>query len=412
MGFMFREATSFNQLLPLWDTSSVTFMDGMLYDATSFNQPLPLWDTSSVSYMSGLLYGTSLSDCNKALIASLWSAKRKWACSDTSYHGGCADYGSWSQDTSVCPSPLPPSPPSEQPTAPSPPTSTTPTATTDISLTLTVAGTLEAFDADAQASFKSNLAAQLDGISPSDITLQVSAASVRVVATVSAPSEAVATAALSDLRELASSVVVLTVALKVTVVAVVAVEAAPAMVEGVAQSQDTTQSGSGGSGGIAVVIGAAGGGILLVLLVLLILRRKRRAGTEGAPVYSTSASVDASEIDLESSNANEKEHAHEDTAAQSSAAGSSSSAPSQSLLATFAAGPLGIGLSNRSDGAVVVASVGEGSAAQAQGVCVDSVVLEVSGESTSGVYKAGVLAMIESAPRPLTLKFVQLDAHV
>ena len=172
-------------------------------------------------------------------------------------------------------------------------------AATDVSLTLTVAGPLEAFDADAQATFKSNFAAQLDGISPSDITLQVSAASVRVVAAISAPSEAVATAALSDLTELASSADALSAALKVTVEAV---EAAPAMVEGVAQSQDTTQSGSGGSGGIAVVIGAAGGGILLVLLIGLVVRRKRRAGTEGAPVYSTSASGDTSEIDLESSN--------------------------------------------------------------------------------------------------------------
>ena len=100
-------------------------------------------------------------------------------------------------------------------------------AATDISLTLTVAGSLEAFDADAQATFKSNLAARLDGISPSDITLQVSAASVRVVATISAPSEAVATAALSDLSQLASSTDALSAALGVTVEAV---EEAPALI--------------------------------------------------------------------------------------------------------------------------------------------------------------------------------------
>ena len=96
-----------------------------------------------------------------------------------------------------------------------------------VAITLTVAGTLEAFDVDAQATFKSNLAARLDGISPSDITLQVSAASVRVVATISAPSEAVATAALSELTQMASSTDALSAALGVTVEAI---EAAPALI--------------------------------------------------------------------------------------------------------------------------------------------------------------------------------------
>ena len=131
----------------------------------------------------------------------------------------------------------------------------------------------------------------------------------RVVATVSAPSEAIATAALSELTELTSSADALSVALGVTVEAV---EAAPAMVEVVTESsQDIIQSESGesgGSGGIAVVAGAAGGGILLVLLIGLAVRRKRRAGAEGAPVYNASASVDTSQIDLESSIA-DKEHA-------------------------------------------------------------------------------------------------------
>jgi len=128
-----------------------------------------------------------------------------------------------------------------------------------------------------------------------------------------------------------------------------------------------------------------------------------------APACTASASVNTSQIDLENA---DKEYAHEVAATQGSAAEPSSSALSQSLLATFAAGPLGLGLSNRSDGTVVVTSVGDGSAAEAQGVRVNSAVLEVSGESTSGLDKEGILAMIRSAARPLTLKLAPSTAEI
>ena len=60
----------------------------------------------------------------------------------------------------------------------------------------------------------------------------------------------------------------------------------------------------------------------------------------------------------------------------------------------------------------MVASVGDGSAAEAQGVRVNSAVLEVSGESTSGLDKEGILAMIRSAARPLTLKLAPSTAEI
>lgn len=96
-----------------------------------------------------------------------------------------------------------------------------------ITLTLTIAGALEAFDDGARAAFKSSLAALLDGISPSDITLQVSAASVRVAISIFARSEAVANSALSDLKQLATSTDALSAALGMAIEAVVEAPALP-----------------------------------------------------------------------------------------------------------------------------------------------------------------------------------------
>lgn len=78
-----------------------------------------------------------------------------------------------------------------------------------------VAGTVAGFDRDL---YVANLAAQLDGVSPSDISLQVAAASVRVVATITPPTAAIARSAFATLQ--AASLVELRASLAVTIEAV------------------------------------------------------------------------------------------------------------------------------------------------------------------------------------------------
>ena len=46
MGYMFENASSFNQPLNNWDVSNVTDMGGMFMYASSFNQPLNKWNVS------------------------------------------------------------------------------------------------------------------------------------------------------------------------------------------------------------------------------------------------------------------------------------------------------------------------------------------------------------------------------
>ena len=164
-----------------------------------------------------------------------------------------------------------------------------------LTLALTITTTLEAFDAAAQTTFKANLAAQLDGISPSDITLQVRAASVGVVATISAPSKAVGNAALGTLQSLAASTEALTTALGVPVEKV---DAAPALV--LEESQEVgDQSSTDGIGATAAGIGAAAG--LVLLLVIHTLYRRRNAALRRERSSTLSAiDVKAVEVDVES----------------------------------------------------------------------------------------------------------------
>ena len=47
MGWMFENASSFNQPLNNWNVSNVTNMQEMFREAVSFNQPLNKWNVSN-----------------------------------------------------------------------------------------------------------------------------------------------------------------------------------------------------------------------------------------------------------------------------------------------------------------------------------------------------------------------------
>jgi len=110
----FYRASSFNQPLADWDTSSVTSLYDTFRDASSFNQPLADWDTSSVTSLQGTFIGaTALSDCNKAQIHTVFSTNSNYGTITTNNQD-------WSTLARCPPSPFPPFPPPSSPALPPP----------------------------------------------------------------------------------------------------------------------------------------------------------------------------------------------------------------------------------------------------------------------------------------------------
>jgi uncharacterized membrane protein len=168
------------------------------------------------------------------------------------------------------PSPPPPYPPPTRPPAlpppsplPLPPPSPAPPSGGTLIFALQIAGTVEGFD---EAAFRNNLSARLDSISASDITLQVSAASIRVVVTIILPSAAVANTAMGTLTELASSVEDMSSALGVAVESLVGVPEYTPFTYRLGQKVDPSR------GVDAAIIGSVCGVIALGLILFFIYR--------------------------------------------------------------------------------------------------------------------------------------------
>jgi surface protein len=72
---MFEAATTFNQPINNWDTSSIGDMEKMFFLAEAFDQDLSSWDVSNVSNMENMLSLSGISESNYDNILIGWSGQ-------------------------------------------------------------------------------------------------------------------------------------------------------------------------------------------------------------------------------------------------------------------------------------------------------------------------------------------------
>merc|ERR1719443_114852 len=168
---MFDDARAFNQPLSL-DTSSVTDMRSMFMGASAFNQPLSL-DTSRVTAMRWMFRGTDgLSDANKILITCAWSGNAEFV----------SQYGlEWSSLAAL-----------------GVPAACPPPSTETVVLTLTASGSVSDYTDSDKSSLQEKVA-NVAGVDKSLVTIDVTAASVLIIATIAVPGAMTASQVMNSL---------------------------------------------------------------------------------------------------------------------------------------------------------------------------------------------------------------------